>query len=355
MPSSYTQNKGIEQPASGSYNSTWATPVNNDWEDIDNAFGGSATIDVTGVSAGIYTLTLAQYQPPNIIFTGAITGNLVYILPANVGGLWTIKNATSGGATLTFMAAGGGSVVLPQGQRTFVVTDGTNMEFAQSATNAANPTASVGLTAINGSAGTYMRSDAAPALNQGIAPTWTGVHIFKNEAAFYDDIVMATGSTFYGEAGTTLVATLPITDDSQNAASTAYVQDYAAPIASPVFTGVPKAPTASTGTNTTQLATTAFVQAALNAIRAGTSATGSITIGDTIINYGQHTCSGSSPDTVAYTTAYATEVNLVGIFPLGSGNFQAITLHTGFNSSLSNFTFDFAVGGVPVLWFAIGK
>ena len=33
-----------------------------------------------------------------------------------------------------------------------------------------------------------------------------------------------------------------------------------APLASPTFTGTPKAPTAASGTNTTQLATTAFVQ-----------------------------------------------------------------------------------------------
>jgi microcystin-dependent protein len=36
-----------------------------------------------------------------------------------------------------------------------------------------------------------------------------------------------------------------------------------APLTSPAFTGVPTAPTAAVGTNTTQLATTAFVQAAL--------------------------------------------------------------------------------------------
>ena len=35
-----------------------------------------------------------------------------------------------------------------------------------------------------------------------------------------------------------------------------------APIASPTFTGTPAAPTATQGTNTTQVATTAFVQAA---------------------------------------------------------------------------------------------
>ena len=37
-----------------------------------------------------------------------------------------------------------------------------------------------------------------------------------------------------------------------------------APLASPTFTGTPKAPTAASGTNTTQIATTAFVQAAVD-------------------------------------------------------------------------------------------
>jgi hypothetical protein len=43
----------------------------------------------------------------------------------------------------------------------------------------ANPSASIGLSAVNGSATTAMRSDAAPALNQAITPTWTGQHTFK--------------------------------------------------------------------------------------------------------------------------------------------------------------------------------
>lgn len=61
----------------------------------------------------------------------------------------------------------------------------------------ANPTASVGLTAVNGSAGTFMRSDGAPALDQGIAPTWTDVHKF-----------MASGGT-YALLGTTNVNANP--------------------------------------------------------------------------------------------------------------------------------------------------
>ncbi len=48
-----------------------------------------------------------------------------------------------------------------------------------------------------------------------------------------------------------------------------------APIASPTFTGTPSGPTASPGTNTTQFATTAFVQAAINIL----APTGSLSSG----------------------------------------------------------------------------
>ncbi|MCV6021998.1 phage tail protein, partial [Escherichia coli] len=46
-----------------------------------------------------------------------------------------------------------------------------------------------------------------------------------------------------------------------------------APKASPTFTGTPKAPTPAAGNNTTQVATTAFVQAALTALINGAPAT----------------------------------------------------------------------------------
>jgi hypothetical protein len=46
----------------------------------------------------------------------------------------------------------------------------------------ANPSASAGLSAVNGSASTFMRSDGAPAISQSIAPTWTGIHTFTPTA-----------------------------------------------------------------------------------------------------------------------------------------------------------------------------
>jgi hypothetical protein len=65
---------------------------------------------------------------------------------------------------------------------TFWRGDATWAAPAGGITGLANPTASVGLAAVNGVATTAMRSDAAPALDQSIAPTWTGAHIFTNAA-----------------------------------------------------------------------------------------------------------------------------------------------------------------------------
>lgn len=131
MPSTFTTNKGIEKPASGDYVNAWAAPVNADWDDIDNALGGTTAISVTGVGAGTIALTLAQYRPINIEFTGALTANLNYQIPTGVGGIWTLSNGTTGsGSTLSFSIAAGNSITLAAG-RTLMVSDGMSIALAQ--------------------------------------------------------------------------------------------------------------------------------------------------------------------------------------------------------------------------------
>ena len=57
---------------------------------------------------------------------------------------------------------------------------------------------------------------------------------------------------------------LAIGTTSTTAAAGNHTHSSYAPLASPTFTGTPKAPTAAAGTNTTQIATTAFVTTAIN-------------------------------------------------------------------------------------------
>jgi len=58
----------------------------------------------------------------------------------------------------------------------------------------ANPTGTIGLSAINGTATTAMRSDAAPPLSTAITPTWTGLHTFAGVTAIDTGKYLITGS-----------------------------------------------------------------------------------------------------------------------------------------------------------------
>ena len=82
-----------------------------------------------------------------------------------------------------------GWVVLAPGTSGYVLQtngSGSNPAWTAVASGAAgaNPTASVGLTAVPGSATTFLRSDGAPALSQAIVPTWTGLHTFTGGITF---------------------------------------------------------------------------------------------------------------------------------------------------------------------------
>lgn len=66
-------------------------------------------------------------------------------------------------------------------QKSFNLSDLTDTVAARANLGIAfaNPTSKSGMAAVNGSAVTYMRSDAAPAIDPAINPTWTGKHIFQ--------------------------------------------------------------------------------------------------------------------------------------------------------------------------------
>jgi hypothetical protein len=183
-------------------------------------------IDATGLTYDTATgaLTAASFigavtgnaSTATALATGrtlAITGDLAYTSPsfngsANVtaaGTLATVNgNVGSFGSSTSIpsftvnakglvTAASGNVVIAPAGTLTGTtlasnvtassLTSAAGGTFNTGAFNAvvagANPTASIGLTAVNGAASTFLRSDGAPALDQSIAPTWTGTHQFN--------------------------------------------------------------------------------------------------------------------------------------------------------------------------------
>ncbi len=133
--------------------------------------------------------------------------------------------------------------------------------------------------------------------------------------------------------------------DTTQIATTAYVkaQGYLttatasttySPIASPTFTGVPAAPTAAVNTNTTQIATTAFVNAEISndaVLKAGSTMTGSLilpagttTVVPIRIPHGSAPTSPTNGDIWTTTTGMYARINGNTIGPFGAGgNYQS--------------------------------
>lgn len=126
-----TANKSLAQPANGS--SSWDTPLNANFGIIDAAMGSLTTINVTGIGTGAVTLTDTQYQKMAIVFSGTISNNLRYNLPASVGGSWIISDQTTGSSsyTITLGSLGGGATLsVPRGAQSTVFCDASAVRFA---------------------------------------------------------------------------------------------------------------------------------------------------------------------------------------------------------------------------------
>ena len=134
MTSTYSTNKGYQLQGTGDNANSWGSILNTYVFDvIDNNMGGYLSISVAGNSN--ITPTSAQAQNVFHHLTGALTGNIEYILPGGSsanGGFYLIDNATSGAYTVTVQTSGGSGVVVPQGSRRWVYCDGTNFGFCES-------------------------------------------------------------------------------------------------------------------------------------------------------------------------------------------------------------------------------
>ena len=134
--------------------------------------GGSSWLR-TIIRRGLHTVDLAR-QPATTLAAKAIWAS--YFFPAQAG-------------SIPFQTAANTTELLPYSQPGLYLTSNAS-GAPQWTLPSANPSGLVGLTAIVGSAVTFLRSDAAPALNVTISPTWTGQHTFANA-----NIVLGTAAT----------------------------------------------------------------------------------------------------------------------------------------------------------------
>lgn len=145
-----------------------------------------------------------------VVFNTSITGPVVSVdrqtgvtnptIPANASCIVDEYYQLGAGVTLTLNA----------GSTMHIGVDGQQISYGAisgvpTIPTGANPTALVGLTAVNGAAVTFMRSDAAPSLDQSVSPTWTGTHTHNGPVVFNVSVTSPATST---DRQTTVLSTI---------------------------------------------------------------------------------------------------------------------------------------------------
>ena len=85
-------------------------------------YSGHLAKSVAGSSNVI--LSAVEARPESLEFTGALTGNISVIFPAMVG-TWMLYNNTTGAFSLTVKGPNSTGIVIPQGKRVMVMSDGS--------------------------------------------------------------------------------------------------------------------------------------------------------------------------------------------------------------------------------------
>lgn len=351
---------------------------------------GDAILRVTGVSSGAVTTAGILYGgtgyigslqlsgmalPPGArsgLLSGTLTSNALFIIPAGTylqgGRRIAFANNTTGAFTTTVKlsnGAGGSTgtgVVLPQGtansSSTLLYTDGQNDVWPEvSLTSLGSiPLSSLQTQAANTVVGNATGSTATPT-----AITVTGCNgaaqalQWTNGTGFGCNSTIATSganANITSISGLSTALSIGQGGTGATSAGGALTNLGAAPLASPTFTGIPAAPTATATTNTTQLATTAMVNSAVTgASLAGAFTTLSASGNDALFyqNANGQSINSGAQTTVTTWTKVSDRVN--ANFVASTGVFTAPA--TGYYQVSAQLVFSSAVGVVGTEYSAV--
>ena len=204
MASSYTTSLKIQEIGNGEQSGVWGSTTNTNWTLIEQAVAGVQTITMSNSNYTLTNLNGVSDEARNMVLVVQGTNSGIYqvIIPSNQTKFYVVSNNTTGGYAITIGTTGVGGTLIS-------IPNGVTAQVYTDGTNT--------YSAQTGSSGDFT-------INGNLSVTGNQVDVGN----------MSVGGTF-GVTGTS------------------------------TFTGIPSGPTATTGTNTTQLATTAFVNASITA------------------------------------------------------------------------------------------
>jgi microcystin-dependent protein len=245
MASTYSTSLKLQLMGNGEDSGTWGSITNTNWNLAEQAISGVQTITMGNANYTLSNLNGVSDEARNMVLVVGGTNSGIYQIIAPLAPkFYVVSNQTVGGYAITIGGASGSIVTVPNGTTVQVYCDGTSFFSAQ--------TSSAGNFNVNGNLSVSGNETVTGTLGV------TGA-------------ISGTTATFSGAISSV----------------------------SPSFTGVPTAPTASAGTSTTQIATTAFV--AQNAVL-----TGALLMWPTVsAPSGYLLCDGSAVSRTTYAALFA--------------------------------------------------
>ena len=212
MASTYSTSLKLTLIGDGDQAGIWGQTTNTNLGTLlEQAITGVVTVNMADANYTLTSFNGVTDEARNAVIVATGTNNGVRdLIPPVLEKLYTISNQTTGGYAIRVIGVSGTGVTIPNGVTTLVYCDGTNF--------------------VNGFSGAVGNFSVVGATTLSSALTYGGVALSNS--------VTGTGSMVLS--------------------------------ASPTLTGTPISTTAAPGTNTTQIATTAFVNTAV------TSATGTL-------------------------------------------------------------------------------
>lgn len=132
-----TNNYSFVLPTVGGDTNLWGGVLNNGViTAVDTTLAGVLSVSITSADV---TLTAAQFQNAVFALTGTLTADRALIIPLSpnsatvaCAGRFSVDNGTAGAFNVTVKTAASGStgVVVPQGLRAWLYSDGTNVKYS---------------------------------------------------------------------------------------------------------------------------------------------------------------------------------------------------------------------------------